>query len=62
MKQIINLFLPNLTSLRSVFNEVSNTSISREKFIDFTKIIGLFSDLKKLNSANLRFFFQISEQ
>ena len=41
MKQIINLFLPNLKSLRLVFNEVANTSISRERFIDFTKIIGL---------------------
>ena len=41
MKQIIYLFLPNLKSLRLVFNEVANTSISRERFIDFTKIIGL---------------------
>ena len=28
--------------MRSVFNEVAKTSISRERFIDFTKIIGLF--------------------
>ena len=27
--------------MRSVFNEVANTSISRERFIDFTKIVGL---------------------
>ena len=42
MKQIINLFLPNFKSMRAVFYEVANTSISRERFIDFTKIIGLF--------------------
>ena len=41
MKQIINLFLPNFKSLRAVFYEVASTSISRERFIDFTKIIGL---------------------
>ena len=41
MKQIINLFLPNFKSMRAVFYEVANTSISRERFIDFTKIIGL---------------------
>ena len=41
MKQILYLFLPNLKSMRSVFNEVANTSISRERFIDFTKIIGI---------------------
>ena len=41
MKQIVSLFLPNLKSMRQVFNEVANTSISRERFIDFTKIIGL---------------------
>ena len=27
--------------MRAVFNEVANTSISRERFIDFTKIIGI---------------------
>ena len=41
MKQILYLFLPNLKSMRAVFNEVANTSISRERFIDFTKIIGI---------------------
>ena len=41
MKQIINLFLPNLKSMRAVFYEVANTSVSRERFIDFTKIVGL---------------------
>jgi hypothetical protein len=56
VKQIINLFLPNLTSLRAVFNEVSNTSISREKFIDFTKIIGLF-----LLIINSFFFLRLEE-
>ena len=33
--------MPNLKSMRSVFNEVAKTSISRERFIDFTKVIGL---------------------
>ena len=33
--------MPNFKSLRSVFNEASKTSISRERFIDFTKVIGL---------------------
>ena len=33
--------MPNLKSLRSVFNEAADTSISRERFIDFTKVIGL---------------------
>ena len=42
MKQILNLFIPSLKSMRSVYNEVANTSISRERFIDFTKILGLF--------------------
>ena len=41
MKQIVKIFLPNLKSMRAVFNEVASTSISRERFIDFTKIIGL---------------------
>ena len=41
MKQIINLFLPNLKSMRTVFYEVANTSVSRERFVDFTKIAGL---------------------
>ena len=41
MKQIINLFLPNLKSMRAVFYEVANTSVSRERFVDFTKIVGL---------------------
>ena len=33
--------MPNFKSMRSVFNEASKTSISRERFIDFTKVIGL---------------------
>ena len=41
MKKIINLFLPNLKSMRTVFYEVANTSVSRERFVDFTKIAGL---------------------
>ena len=33
--------MPSLKSLRSVFNETNNTSISRERFIDFLKTFGL---------------------
>ena len=41
MKEITKLFMPSLKSLRSVFNETNNTSISRERFIDFLKTFGL---------------------
>ena len=41
MKEISKLFIPSLKSLRSVFYETSNTSISRERFIDFLKTVGL---------------------
>lgn len=41
MKQISILFLPNFRSYKNVFIEISNTSISRERFIDFIKVFGL---------------------
>ena len=41
MKEISKLFIPSLKSLRSVFHESANTSISRERFIDFLKTFGL---------------------
>ena len=41
MKEITKLFMPSLKSLRSVFNETNNTSISRERFIYFLKTFGL---------------------
>jgi len=41
VKEITKLFMPSLKSLRSVFNETNNTSISRERFIDFLKTFGL---------------------
>ena len=41
MKEITKLFIPSFRSLRSVFNETVNTSISRERFIDFLKTFGL---------------------
>ena len=41
MKEISKLFIPSLKSLRSVFLESANTSISRERFIDFLKTFGL---------------------
>jgi len=41
VKEFTKLFIPSLKSLRSVFNETYNTSISRERFIDFLKTFGL---------------------
>ena len=41
MKQVINLFLPSISSFRKIVNESNNTSTSRERFIDFIKVIGL---------------------
>ncbi len=67
MKQIINLFLPNLKSMRSVFYEVANTSISRERFIDFIKLIGIlflminsFTLLRLQNSGGELFVSNLS--
>ena len=41
MIKIIKLFLPSFTSFKSVRTEIENTSVSRERFIDFLKVIGL---------------------
>ena len=41
MKQIIKIFIPTFGSFRNVAKEAKNTSISRERFIDFIKVIGL---------------------
>ena len=41
MKQVINLFFPSFSSFKNVFKEANNTSVSRERFIDFLKVIGL---------------------
>ena len=67
MKQIVNLFLPNFKTMRAVFYEVANTSISRERFIDFTKIIGLlflminsFTLLRLKNSGGELFVSNLS--
>jgi len=39
--KIIKLFLPSFSSFRDIKVEIENTSISRERFIDFLKVIGL---------------------
>ncbi len=41
MKQVIKIFIPSFGSFRNVIKEAQNTSISRERFIDFIKVIGL---------------------
>ncbi len=41
MIKIIKLFLPSITSFKVVKTEIKNTSVSRERFIDFLKVIGL---------------------
>ncbi len=41
MKEIFKLFFPSISSFKSVLNEAENTSISRERFIDFIKTSGL---------------------
>ena len=41
MKQVIKIFIPSFVSFKNVINESQNTSISRERFIDFIKVIGL---------------------
>ena len=41
MKQIVKIFIPTFGSFRNVAKEAKNTSISRERFIDFIKVIGL---------------------
>ena len=41
MKQVIKIFIPSFGSFKNVVKEAKNTSISRERFIDFIKVIGL---------------------
>ena len=41
MKEIFKLFFPSISSFRLVLNEAANTSMSRERFIDFIKTSGL---------------------
>jgi len=41
MKQVLNWFLPSFKSFKNVIEESNTTSISRERFIDFIKVIGL---------------------
>ena len=41
MKQIIKIFIPSFSSFRNVIKEANNTSRSRERFIDFIKVVGL---------------------
>ncbi len=41
MKQLIKIFIPSIGSFRNIINEAKNTSISRERFIDFIKVVGL---------------------
>ena len=41
MLNIFKLFFPNKISFKSVNTEIDQTSISRERFIDFVKILGI---------------------
>ena len=41
MLNIFKLFFPNKISFKSVNSEIVNTSISRERFIDFAKVLGI---------------------
>ena len=41
MKQVLDWFLPSFKSFKNVIEESNTTSISRERFIDFIKVIGL---------------------
>ena len=41
MQNIFKLFFPNKISFKSVNREIDQTSISRERFIDFTKVLGI---------------------
>ena len=41
MKQVFKWFLPSLNSFKNVIDESNTTSISRERFIDFIKVVGL---------------------
>lgn len=41
MIKIIKLFLPGFKSFKTIKKEIENTSMSRERFIDFLKVVGL---------------------
>ena len=41
MIKIIKLFLPGINSFKTIKKEIDNTSMSRERFIDFIKVVGL---------------------
>ena len=41
MKQFTNLFFPSFGSFKGAWNQVSKTSNSRIRFIDFLKVTGL---------------------
>ncbi len=41
MKQVIKLFIPSIVGFKNVAKEAKQTSISRERFIDFIKVVGL---------------------
>ena len=56
MKQFVTLFFPSLGSFKNSFDEVSKTSNSRIRFIDFLKVIGLL-----LIIFNTYFFLNFSK-
>jgi len=41
VKQVIKLFIPSIVGFKNVAKEAKKTSISRERFIDFIKVVGL---------------------
>ena len=41
MKQVIKLFIPSFAGFKNVVKEAKHTSISRERFIDLIKVVGL---------------------
>ena len=41
MIKIFKLFLPGFTSFKTIKKEIDNTSMFRERFIDFIKVVGL---------------------
>jgi len=41
VKQVIKLFIPSFAGFKNVTKEAKHTSISRERFIDFIKVVGL---------------------
>ena len=49
MIKIFQLFLPGIKSFKSIKKEIDNTSISRERFIDFIKVLGLLMIIVNTN-------------